>query len=204
MSIDLSDKNIEINHYAQIALEDDNFLKELLVNLTDKNDVIRSNSFDIVHEISKINPKKLYSYWDKFVPLLASKNRYHQYIGIYLISNLTVVDDEGKFEDIFEDFFNIIGQNSTMTAAHCIKKTGTIVKAKPHLEKRITSVLLKIDKIHKGTQIELVKSSVIGAFSEYIDMSSNKKDMINFVKKQCLSKSPSTRKNAIEFLKKYE
>ena len=204
MNVDLSEKNIELDHCVRIALNNNDFLNELLLNLTCKNDVIRSNSFDILQMISETNPKKLYSYWHQLVPLLLSKNRYHQYIGIYLIANLTVVDDLDKFNDVFDEFFGIIKQNSTMSAAHCIKKSSLIVKSKPILEKKITSILLNIENLHKGKQIELVKSSVIEAFNGYFDISSNKKEIINFVKNQCLSESPSTRKNAKEFLKKYE
>ena len=90
-----------------------------------------------------------------------------------------------------------------MTAAHIAKKSGIIVLSKPHLEDKITHILLDIEKYHKGKQIELIKASVISAFDEYYQISKNKQKIITFVKNQLISESPSTRKSSKEFLLKW-
>ena len=74
---------------------------------------------------------------------------------------------------------------------------------KPELEDRITNILLDIEQIHPGKQIELVKSAVIESFSEYFNESKNKEKIMDFVKKQLYSSSPKTKKTAKEFLDKY-
>jgi hypothetical protein len=77
------------------------------------------------------------------------------------------------------------------------------VKNKPKLEDKITDILLHIEQIHPGKQIELVKAAVIESLSEIFIISKNKKKIIRFVKNQLDSSSPKTKKIAQNFLKEY-
>lgn len=89
-----------------------------------------------------------------------------------------------------------------MTAGHVAFTSGKIAKAKPNLQSKITDKLLNINTIYQGKQIELIKAYVIDAFDEYFDEAKNKKEIVEFVKKQLKSESPKTRKKAKEFLEK--
>jgi hypothetical protein len=120
-----------------------------------------------------------------------------------LIANLTAVDIDGKFEKLFDEYYSILKSEKTVTPIYAIKYSGKIVNFKPHLEKKITNILVNIDNIHPGKQIELVKSAVIESFSDYFDKAENKAEIIDFVKKQLNSSSPKTKKIAKEFLERW-
>jgi hypothetical protein len=84
-----------------------------------------------------------------------------------------------------------------------VKSSSTILSFKPHLEKQITEILLNIEQIHQGKQIELVKSAVIESFSKYFQNSSRKDEIIKFVSNQLDSTSPKTKKTAKAFISKW-
>ena len=178
-------------------------LSDALNGILSKNDKIRSNSFEVLNQISLKHPKMLYLKWDYLANLLNSSNHYQRNISIRLIANLTFVDTENKFESIFDKYFNNIDGNRTMVAGQAAFNSGIIAKAKPNLQTKITNRLLNIEKSHKGKQIDLIKAYAIEAFDKYFEESSDKTEILDFVKAQLDSKSPKTRKVAKEFLKKH-
>ena len=91
-----------------------------------------------------------------------------------------------------------------MVAGQATLNSGKIAKVKPHLESKITNILLSIDKIHKGKQTELMKAYAIEAFNDYYEEASDKMRILEFVRAQLESESPKTKKMAKEFLKKVE
>ncbi len=123
--------------------------------------------------------------------------------AVLIIANLTSVDKEKKFERIFDEFYDYLKSEKTITSIYIVKSSGKIAKSKPHLIDKITKILLNIEKIHPGKQIALVKSAVIESFSDYFEKIEDKKEVITFIKKQTNSVSPKTRKIAKNFLNKY-
>jgi hypothetical protein len=200
---DLSDKNVDIEAIAKMALADDEVLRELLANLVVKKEEIRFNSFNALMWIAQKQPEVLYPNWDVFVGLLGSRNSYHQYIAIFLIGELVKIDAEGKFEAIFDDYYGILESGSTIAAANLVKNSGKIALAKPALEPQITEKLLNIGTLHKGKQKDLLKGIAVEAFGEYYGQSTNKDKILHFVTKQLESDSPKAKHNAAEFLNTY-
>ncbi len=185
------------------AMDNPDYLKKLIDNLLSKDDEVRFSSFQTLLKISEKNPNILYKHWEYFEKMLTSKNSYHQYIAIHLLANLTKIDSENKFDKIYETYFGILKQGKTMTSAHAIEKAGKIAKFKKKYRSKITSLLLNFDKIYEGKQTELMKASVIRAFSYYFEESNQKEDIIKFAKKSEGSNSPKAHKLAIEFLQTY-
>ncbi len=105
---------------------------------------------------------------------------------------------------MFDEFYGYLKSEKTITSIYIVKSSGKIARYKPELIEKITKILLDIEKIHPGKQIELVKSAAIESLSEFFKFIENKKKVIDFVKKQINSSSPKTRKIAKDFLKKYE
>ena len=137
---------------------------------------------------------------EKLLPLKDLPVNFHITQAIIIISNLTAVDEQKKFEDILDEFFDNLKSNKTMVPIYLLKYSSSIVNFKPYLEDKITNILLDIEKIHPGKQIELIKSALIESFSNYFNKSKNKEKIIDFVKKQLNSPSPKTKKTAKEFL----
>jgi hypothetical protein len=196
----LDDKTLDVNRLAQDALSDENLLKELLSGVKSKDNTIRSNSFRVLQLISEEEPAFLYSEWDYFQEMLISANNYHKYIAIYILANLTSADEENKFDDIYDDYFGILGGEKVMTASHVAVNSPTIIKNKPELESKIVKTLLDIDTIHQGKQKELVKAYVIEALRKIYPDAEDKDRIREFVKSQLESSSPKTRDLASCFL----
>ena len=203
MISDLQNKNIDPKKYAEKIIKKPDLIKQYLEGLLSKNETYRYNCFKIIYIISEEKPDILYPYWDFFENHLRSKNSYHKMSAVLIIANLTSVDKEKKFERIFDEFYGYLKSEKTFTSIYIVKSSGKIANSKPHLMEKITKILLDIEKIHPGKQIELIKSSVIESFSDYFKNIENKKDIIDFVKKQTNSTSPKTRKLAKDFLNKY-
>jgi len=203
VSVNLDKKNIDIKAIAKKALKDDKLLAELLDNLWSKKETIRYNSHKVLSQISEEQPKLLYGHWDYFVRFLDSDNTYHKLSAIILLANLTKVDRNNKFEQIFNKFYGLLNDKSFITAAYVCGASGKIALAKPKLQTKITNKLLSIDKTHhEQERKDLVKAYIIEAFEGYYDQIRGKKKIVEFVENQLNCASPKTRKAAKEFLKR--
>jgi len=203
MISNLQNKNIDPKKYAEKITKKPDLIKQYLEGLLSKNETFRYNCFKVLYVVSEKNPDILYPYWDFFENHLRSKNNYHKMSAVLIIANLTAVDKEKKFERLFNEFYGYLKSEKTITSIYIVKSSGKIANSKPHLIEKITKILLNIEKIHPGKQIELVKSAVIESFSDYFEKIENKEEIIDFVKKQTNSDSPKTRKIAKDFLNKY-
>jgi len=200
---ELENKNINPNTYAEKIIKKPDLIGQYLEGLTSKSETYRYNCFKALYVVSEKKPAVLYPHWDFFEAHLRSDNEYHKMSAVLIIANLTPVDKEKKFEKLFDEFYGNLKSKKTITSIYIVKSSGKIARSKPNIMEKITSMLLNIEKIHPGKQIELVKASAIDSFSEYFERIENKKEVIDFVKKQTNSSSPKTRKMAKDFLKKH-
>lgn len=203
MITELQDKNIDPKVYAEKIIKKPDSIKQYLEGLLSKDETFRYNCFKVLYIVSEKNPKLLYPYWDFFENHLKSKNNYHKMSAVLIIANLTSVDKENKFKKLFDEFYGYLKSEKTFTSIYIVKSSGKIARYKPELIEKITKILLDLEKIHPGKQIELVKSAAIESLSEFFEHIENKKKVFDFVKKQIGSSSPKTRKIAKDFLKKY-
>jgi hypothetical protein len=199
----LEKKDADIDFNVNELLKKKDLISEYLTALELKHQVYVENCFKVLNKISEKHPDFLYPHWDFFVNHMGSENNYHITEAIIILANLTSVDKEDKFKIIFDEFFDFLRSNKTIVPMYLLKYSSRIVIFKPDFEDRITNILLNIEKIHPGKQIELVKSAVIESFSEFFKESKNKNKIINFVKEQLNSPSPKTKKTARAFLNKY-
>lgn len=197
---DLEDKMLDVEGLARDAMSDGELFNELLSGVKSKDNTIRSNSFQALLAISRDNPDFLYPQWGYFQEMLRSPNSYHQYIASYILANLTKVDGEDRFLDIFHDYFHILAGDKVMTASHVAINSPTIIKNKPELESRIVDTLLNIENIQHGKQKELLKAYVIEALRKIYPDAQDKEKIKEFVESQLESSSPKTRDLASCFL----
>ena len=199
---DLDKKDADIKKLVEKALNDKVLLHELLKGAVSKDNTTRSNSFNALQIISAEKPEILYSHWEYFHNMLMSKNNYHKYIAIYILADLTRVDNENKFEDIFEEYYGILAGDKIMTASHVALNSSKIALNKPELQSKILDRLLDIDNIHQGKQNELLKSYVIEALRKMYPEIKDKDRVAKFIEAQLDSSSPKTRDLAACFLDK--
>jgi hypothetical protein len=203
---DLINKQTGLESAAKMALADNSILSELLEGIQSSQDPIRYNSFKVILLISENHPKTLYPQWSLFEKMLDSNNGYFRLIAIQIIANLTKVDTGNRFEKLFDKYFGELSSEKTMTVAHAVSNAGKIARAKPGLQSTITDKLVKLDSIYKGKQIDLVKGYTIETFNRYFNEATvkDKNHILEFVRKEQTSRSPRTRKIAVDFLNKWE
>ena len=204
MKPDLSKKDVNIEKVVDLALENEDYLSELIANLRSKKEAVRFHSSRAVEIISRRNPGVLYPLWDEFSDLISGDNTYWKCSGIPIIANLTAVDRDDRFEKMFEKYFALMDdEKSFIPAAYLARSAAVVVRAKPELEPEITRRLLRIDETrHDPQRRDLVKSDIIEAFDEYFERAGNPKKILEFVRKQLDCDSPKARKAAQKFLEK--
>lgn len=205
MSIMKKDAKLQAEKIVRHVLKDKNYLLKLLEGVVAKEDSVRYPNALALEILSKENPKIIYPKWNVFADLLKSKNAYHKSIAISTISNLTSIDEKNRFEGIFEEFFKLLDDKSVIVSRKLAIYVGKIATAKPLLRAKITKILLNIDNTqHSSSRKDLIKGDIIESFSEYFKYINNKNEIIEFVKNQLKSSSPSTVKKAKEFLSRWE
>lgn len=205
MSITKKDAELQAEKIVRHVLKDKNYLLKLLEGVVAKEDSVRYPNALALEILSKENPKIIYPKWNVFADLLKSKNAYHKSIAISTISNLTSIDEQNRFEEIFEEFFNLIDDKSVIVSRKLAIYAGKIATTKPLLRVKITNILLNIDNTqHSSSRKDLIKGDIIESFSGYFKYIKNKNEIIDFVKNQLKSSSPSTVKKAKEFLSRWE
>jgi hypothetical protein len=196
--------DVTANELSEKAMKDKELLSELLRGILSREDKTRYTSFRALMFISEKQPDLLYPHWDHLASLLDRENTHSKYIGSYLVASLTTVDRDGKFEEIFDKYYNLLNDKSIIPAAHVARNSSKIVRAKPELESKITERLLRIDKTHhRPGHRELIKSEAIAAFNRYFEAAKDKEKIVEFVRRQVKSQSPKTRRNAKEFLDRW-
>jgi len=199
---ELGKKGIEAEDLADKVSRNPDLLPEILDGVSSAEARLRFNSAKILRIISEKQPKILYSKIEFFVDLLDSENNILKWIAIDIIGNLASVDSENKFDRIFRRFYDLLSDESMITAGHVIDNSGKIAVAKPYLQDRITEKLLKVEKIEYKTSEcrNILLGKVISSFDKYIDQFENKKKMISLVRRQLKNSRKATRAKAEKFL----
>ena len=200
MISELLKKDINPEIYANKLIENPDKINQYLNGLLSKNETYRYNCFKVINIVSEKKPDIIYPHWDFFKNHLKSDNNYHKMSAVTILANLTSVDKEDRFKKIFNEYFENIKSEKTIVPIYVVRSSGKIASFKPEFEDKIIELLLNIEDIYPGKQIELLKSAVIESFSELYDKAKKKNKIVSFVKRQLKSDSPKTRKVAREFI----
>lgn len=200
--LDIEKRTPEQQKTAENAIKDSKVLAELLNGLLSKKTSVRYNNFKAVYLISEEHPEVLYPKWDFFVNMLVSKENALTFQAVHILANLAKVNEAGRFQKIFEQFYDLVNGDELIPAAHVAYVSHKIVKANPELANKITDKLLNLDKAtykHK----ELVQANALKSFSEYFDSITDKDKIVSLAKELQKNKSSKAKKEATEFLKKW-
>jgi len=199
----LSRKEVKAEDVAKNVIKNPRLLPELFNGISSENTRTRFKSAKVLRIISAENPEMLYSKMHFFTNLLNSKNKILKWIAIDVIGNLSSVDTENKFDKIFNKFFDLLADESMITAGHVIDSSGKIARAKPHLQDKITKELLRVEKTEYKTSEckNILLGKVILSFSQYIDQISDTEEMVSLAKRQRANPRKATRVKAEKFLR---
>jgi hypothetical protein len=201
---DLNTRDVDLASLAQRAREDQEFLSELVDGLSDKQERVGYNCLRALLLVADERPELLYPHWQVFVGLLASENTYFKLRGANLIAAIIGADTEDRFEQIFDQYYDLLDDKGVITASYIAGYSGQIARAKPGLQSRITHRLLSTDETHcPPERRDLIKGFAVESFGQYFEGSDHQAEILEFVTAQLESKSPKTRKLAKAFLKKW-
>jgi hypothetical protein len=199
----LADKeHPSLEEALQLAVSDEGVLNEVLAGVVSKDEAFRYNCFKVLCQISEDHPLILYSEWDYFIALLDSSNAYHRSIAVQILANLTAVDAQGRFEAIFDRYFDFLEDEKIIVTRYLVQNAGTIARAKPSLRARIVEMLLGIDETHHKHK-DLIKADAIQSFEAFFEDYPDKERILGFVEQQLECSSPKTRRAAKAFLNKH-
>lgn len=201
----LEGKEDNAQQIAKAATKDTSLLSYILDGISSPNSRVRFKCAKALRIISEENPEMLYPHFGFFRKLLDSENNILRWNAIDIIANLATVDSNNMFGRLFGEFYGLLNEGSLITAAHVVDNSAKIIRAKPHLERRITNELLRIEKISLPTEEcrHIITGKVITAFGQYFDQSKNKDIMLSFARNQLNSTRPSTKRRAEQFLRRF-
>ena len=200
----------DLNLFLNNVIEDKTILDSLFDIVATETSSIKYVCTKIIRMVSEKEPELIYPYFEILAKWIHHKNSFIKWDGIIILSNISAVDDENKFKDIYQDYFALIQDPQMITASNVVGNAWKIVLAKPELENDITKRLLKVPDIvylHKGSPSPecnyIVCGQVLECFDHYFNSSENQSEMINFAKEQLNSKRKSVVKTAEKFLKQH-
>jgi hypothetical protein len=143
-----------------------------------------------------------------FLGLLNSNYRILTWNAIAIIANLTEVDEDKKFDAIFDQYYSFLNDKYMVTVANIVGHSSKIALAKPYLIPRITNELLKVENISTNPHLteeckRVIAEKTIESFSLFFDKVDNKKQVISFVARQLDSPRKTLKKQVEAFLAKF-
>jgi hypothetical protein len=204
----LLNKTLTKEGLLQKVKEDYTLLPLIIDGTTSSKATIRYGCAKVLTDLSKENPDELYPYMEDLIYLLESKYRILIWNAMAIIANLTKVDEERKFDKIFEKYYNFIDDEYMVTVANVVGHSGNIALAKPYLIDKITNELLKVENLSTTPHIteeckRVISEKAIKSFDLFYDKIEKKGKVISFVKKQVNSPRITLKKTAQNFLDKW-
>ncbi|MEI8201120.1 MAG: hypothetical protein WCG21_13750 [Eubacteriales bacterium] len=204
------DKKPDVNDFINKSLSNPETIPVLLEIMKMEKGTVRYYSEKIVRRISELNPLLLYPYFKDIADLINSSNNFIRWGAILTISNLVSIDDENKFDCLYEEYFSLINSASMITAGNVIEGAWKIVLKHPRYEEDITGRFLKVTEntyINKGEPSpecgNIIIGKVIDSFDKYYHLSNSKGRMIDFAASQINNSRKSVARKAAGFLEKH-
>ena len=204
----LKNKSITKEELLQKVKQDFGILPEVLKGVASSIPAVRYGCAKVLIDLSEEHPEKLYPYMDSFIGLLNNKYRILTWNAIAIIANLAKVDEDRKFDSIFDKYYSFLNDKYMVTVANIVGHSSKIVLAKPYLIPRITNELLKVENISTNPHLteeckRVIAERTIESFSLFFDKVDNKKSVISFVVRQLDSRRKTLKKQAEAFLAKF-
>lgn len=204
----LADKSLTTKELFQMVEQDFGLLPLIVNGVSSSKASIRYGCAKILTDLSEAHPKELYRQMDFFISLLDSKYRILTWNAIAIIANLTKVDKDKKFDDIFEKYYGFLDDEYMVTVANVAGHSGKIALAKPYLAHKIVDKLLKVDDISITPHLteeckRVITEKTINSFDMFFDKIKQKRRIVNFVEKHSSSPRKTLRQAARDFLKKW-
>ena len=188
--------------------QDFNLLPEVLNGVSSSKAAIRYGCAKVLMDLSEKHPEKLYPHMDFFTALLDSKYRILTWNAMAIIANLAKVDEDKKFDEIFDKYYGFLNDAYMVTVANVVGNSAKIALAKPYLAQKVTNELLKVENISTTPHLteeckRVIAEHAIKSFAQFFDGIEQKEKVISFVKSHVDSPRKTLGKAAEDFLLKF-
>jgi hypothetical protein len=202
-NIFLKEGNKAAEKIARLAVKNNNVLNQVLKGALSETKRVKNAAAKCLREISRIQPEKLYPSFDFFVKLIGGKDTILKWNAIEVLSNLTEVDRDNKFNGkILNKYIFLLSEDSMVTAANTISALGKVALNKPGFRKKITGELVKVNSLPHSVECRnILAGKALDTFENYIDDIKYKNEIIQFAEKQLKNRRNATRKKAGKLLK---
>ena len=202
-NIFLKDGNKAAEKVAGLAVKNKSILKQVLEGASSQNKRIKNASAKCLREVSRTNPKTLYHEFIFFAKLVRGEDTILKWNSIEVLSNLTEVDADNKFNGkILNKYISLLSDESMVTAANTVTALGKVAINKPLLRKKITEELVKVDTLHHSPECRnILAGKALDAIGNYIDELKDKKEIVAFAEKHLKNRKNATRIKAGKLLK---
>ena len=188
--------------------------KDLIGRLVDiagrEKSAVKYTCTKILRYLSGQEPKLVYPFYSDVAEWLNNENSFIKWDAVFILSNLAAVDEESRFDDVFESYFDLLKGPVMVSAANVAGCAHRFVSARPQLDTKISDRLLKVPQyvyLHKGQPSPecgfIVCGKVLESFDEYFGISARKADMLAFARSLTDCPRKSVAKQAEKFLKKH-
>lgn len=203
-------KNKDLEGLVEVLKGEPSRIKALIEKInTDKS----SGKFFLeksIRLLSEREPSLVYPYFREIAQLIQSSNNFIKWGAIITISNLVGVDEENRFESLFDEYFSLLNSDSMITAGNVAGNAWKFVVKKPEWESEITERLLKVNKntyLYKGEPSPECKNimlgHVLGCFDKYYEASTLQEKIIAFAESEVNNPRKSVARKAQAFLKNH-
>jgi hypothetical protein len=205
----LGNQQISDEEALETVKADFTILPAIMEGISSNNPRIKFGCAKILSKVSKDHPEELYKDIEFFIGLLKHENNIIKWNAMDVIANLTSVDKDKKFDDIFKKYYDLINADTMITIGHVVDNSAKIVNSKPYLSKKITNRLLQIEKLPVKPRVtdeckNILYGKAIQAFEQYYEHIENKDEVISFIRRQTKNKRLSTKAKAEQFLRNYQ
>ena len=201
----LENKTITEEELFQKIEQNTALLSEVLHGIYSPKAAVRYGCAKALLDLSEKHPEELYPHMQVFIDLLRSKYRILTWNALAIIANLTKVDNDRKFDAIFNEYYTLLNNEYMVTVANVVRNSAEIALAKPYLSPKITDELLKVEKIALSPHLteecrRVIIEQVIKSFDKFFEKIEAKEQVISFVKRQLNSSRTSLRRESQRFL----
>jgi hypothetical protein len=204
----LAAKSITKKELLQMVEQDFNLLPEVLNGVSSSKAAIRYACAKVLMDSSEKHPEKLYPHMDFFIALLDSNYRILTWNAMAIMANLAKVDEDKKFDAIFDKYYSFLNDAYMVTVANVVGNSAKIALAKPYLTQKITTELLKVENISTTPHLteeckRVIAEKAIRSFAVFFSKIEQKEEVISFVARHSNSPRKSLKTAAEEFLTKF-
>ncbi len=201
-----SRKDTNLEKIARRAVRQPDYIPEIIDGLSHDKTPVKYGCAKVLRIIAETRPDLLYPHFTTFARLLNHDNNIMKWEAIFVISCLSVVDDDNRVNRILKKYLKPITGPMLITAANVIKGAARIAEAKPKLSDRIAGEILKVEQAHYKSPDcrNIAMGHAITSLDKMVNRVKKPAEIIRFVERQLQNPWPATRKKAEKFIKKHQ